>query len=77
MIIDLSQVDELVSSWLGELVLCRERVRKQEGTIKIVARGKVQELFVASGLNLVFPLYDDPDDALDSFDPECATAGVP
>lgn len=77
LIVDLSRVRALASAWLGELVVCRERVRKQEGTIKVVARGPVKEVFVASALNRVFPLYDNADDALDSFDPECATAGVP
>ena len=77
LVADLSHVPDLDSSWLGALVTCRERTRRHGGTIKIVARGRCLDLFVASCLDRVFEVYRDQDEALDSFDPECATVGVP
>ena len=77
LILNLSRVKELGSAWLGELVACRERLRKHSGTIKIVAGAPVRDLFVASGLDALFEIHDDEEAALDSFAPESATAGVP
>ncbi|MHC4429815.1 MAG: STAS domain-containing protein, partial [Planctomycetota bacterium] len=74
---DLSQVVKLDSSWLGELVACRERVRKHGGTLKVIARGRCRDLFVTSGLDRLFEIYTDEEAALDRFLPECSTAGVP
>jgi anti-anti-sigma factor len=77
LVLDLSRVNDLDSAWLGELVACRERLRKHSGTIKIVARTGLRDLFVASGLDRLFEIYGDEDTALDGFAPESATAGVP
>jgi len=77
LVADLSHVPDLDSTWLGALVACRERTRRHGGTIKIVAQGRCRDLFAASCLDRVFEVYRDQDEALDSFDPECATAGVP
>lgn len=77
LVLNLARVSGLDSAWLGELVACRERLRKHSGTIKLVAGRPLRDLFVASGLDGLFEIHDDEDAALDSFDPESATAGVP
>lgn len=77
LVLDLSRVNDLDSAWLGELVACRERVRKHDGVIKIVANHGPRDLLVASGLDRLFEIYHDEEQALDSFSPESETAGVP
>ena len=77
LVLDLSRVSDLDSAWLGELVACRERVRKHHGVIKIVAVQGPRDLLVASGLDRLFEIYPDEEQALDSFSPESETAGVP
>jgi anti-anti-sigma factor len=77
LILDLSRLTDLDSAWLGELVACRERVRKHDGVIKLVAHDRPRDLLVASGLDRLFEVYHDEEQALDSFDPESETAGVP
>jgi anti-anti-sigma factor len=77
LVLNLSRVKRLDSAWLGELVACRERLRKHSGTIKIVAGEPLRELFVVSGLDRLFEIHGDEEAALDSFAPESATAGVP
>jgi anti-anti-sigma factor len=77
LVLDLSRVSGLDSAWLGELVACRERVRKHDGVIKIVANHDPRDLLVASGLDRLFEIYHDEEQALDSFSPESETAGVP
>jgi anti-anti-sigma factor len=77
LVLDLSRVSDLDSAWLGELVACRERVRKHDGVIKIVAVRGPRDLLVASGLDRLFEIYPDEEQALDSFSPESETAGVP
>jgi len=77
LVLNLSQVAALDSAWLGELVACRERVRKHDGVIKLVASRRPRDLLVASGLDRLFEIYRDEEQALDSFMPESETAGVP
>jgi anti-anti-sigma factor len=77
LVLNLTNVPDLDSTWLGELVASRERVRRHDGVIKIVARSGPRDLLVASGLDRLFEIYHDEELALDSFDPESETAGVP
>lgn len=77
LVLNLMDVPDLDSTWLGELVASRERVRKHHGVIKIVAHHGPRDILVASGLDRLFEIYHDEELALDSFDPESETAGVP
>jgi anti-anti-sigma factor len=77
LVADLSQTVDLDSAWIGELVACRERLRKHDGTLKIVACGRCRDLFVAACLDRLFEIYPSEEDAIDGFTPESATAGVP
>ena len=76
-IVNLTQEPTLDSEWLGELVACRERVRRHQGIIKLVLTPKQYSLVVASRLDSLFETYQDEDDALDSFAPWYTTAGIP
>ena len=77
LVLDLGRVPDLDSAWIGELVACRERVRKHDGVIKIVANDRPRDVLVCSGLDRLFEIYHDEEQALDSFSPESETAGVP
>jgi anti-anti-sigma factor len=77
LVLNLADVPDVDSTWLGELVACRERVRKHDGVIKIVANHGPRDLLVVSGLDRLFEIYHDEEQALDSFSPESETAGVP
>jgi len=76
-IIDLGGVDRVGSAFLGELVAGRERVRKQDGTMKLVASARVRDQLVLAWLDRLFEIYRDEEEALDSFVGESATAGIP
>jgi len=76
-VLDLSQVDGVDSCFLGELVADRERVRKHDGVIKLVLTEKLRDYFLLTGLDRLFEIYPDDEEALDSFVGENATAGIP
>lgn len=77
LVFDLSGLNGLDSACLGELVACKERLRKHGGSLKIVATGECRDLFAVSELDRVLEIHDDEEQALDSFLPADATAGVP
>jgi len=76
-ILNITRGPVLDSGFLGELVACRERVRKRHGVIKLVLTRGQRDLIVASRLDALFETFQDEDDALDSFLAENTTAGIP
>jgi anti-anti-sigma factor len=77
LIVNLTEAPELDSTALGALVTVREQVRRSGGLIKLVLTLQQQDLFLASDLDCLFETYPDEDSALDSFDAETETAGIP
>ena len=76
-ILNMTERHSLDSEWIGELVACRERVRKHEGIIKLVLTPAQYSLVVASRLDSLFETFRDEEDALESFAPWTTTAGIP
>ena len=76
-VLDMTGVDRVDSTFLGELVAGRERVRKHDGVIKLVLTGKLRDFFLLTRLDQLFEIFRDEEEALDSFVCENATAGIP
>lgn len=70
-ILNLRQVDHIDSSGLGELVALSDALGRDTGRVKLVNLNKKQvELLVITKLTTVFELYDDEQDAVNSFFPD-------
>jgi anti-sigma B factor antagonist len=69
-ILDLQHVDYIDSSGLGALVMSFSGLRKKEGTLKLLnlTRRNV-ELLVLTKLETVFEVFDDEQNAVNSFFP--------
>jgi anti-sigma B factor antagonist len=69
-ILDLAHVDYIDSSGLGALVMSFSALRKKEGTLKLLnlTRRNV-ELLVLTKLETVFEVFDDEQNAVNSFFP--------
>lgn len=67
----------LDSALLGEVVACRERVRRRGGVTTLVLTSEQTDLLMAGGLDSLFEVFPDEDAALDSFAANSATAGIP
>lgn len=76
-VVNLSGLTQMDSASLGELVACREHVRKRSGVMKLVLTGRPYDLFMTTRLDYLFEIYTDEQQALASFDPETMTAGIP
>jgi anti-anti-sigma factor len=76
-ILDLSGVNRVDSAFLGELVAGRERARKHDGVMKLVMQGELRDYFLLTRMDLLFEIFDDEEEALDSFVGENTTAGIP
>ena len=65
-LVDLSAVDEVDSTGLGELVAYLQLFSKQGRSLAVVKpTDKIRRLFEFTNLNTVLPIYDDMDDAID------------
>jgi anti-anti-sigma factor len=68
LILDLSQVDRLTSLMVARLIGLAKRARAAGGRIAVCGvRPKVREVFDLLQLPRVFPIYDDQQEALESF----------
>lgn len=70
-ILNLAEVDYIDSSGLGALVMSFSALRKREGTMKLLnlTRRNV-ELLVLTKLETVFEVFDDEQNAVNSFFPD-------
>jgi len=67
-VLDLSKVDFADSSYLGALVSVLKRLTAVKGDIKILGlRPPVRAMFEFTRLYKVFEIYDNKDDAINSF----------
>lgn len=76
-ILNLTRGPAMDRAWIEELVRCRERVRKHDGAIKLVLTRQQCEVAAAGELHSLFGIFRDEEEALDSFVPWYATAGIP
>ena len=69
-ILNMAEVDYVDSTGLGALVMLATRLRKENGTIKLlnVNRRNI-ELLVMTKLSTIFELFDDEQEAVNSFFP--------
>jgi len=76
-ILDLSAIERLGGELLGELLAARQRVRSAGGILKLVASRSCRTLLSEAGFDSLGELYDRRDTAVESFEPETMTAGIP
>ena len=76
-VLNLTRALVLDSALLGEVVACRERIRKRGGVTTLLLTSEQADLLMAGGLDALFEIFLDEDVALDSFAATSATAGIP
>lgn len=70
-ILNLADVDYIDSTGLGSLVICFTRVQKAGGELKLLNLNRRNiELLVLTKLTTVFELFNDEQDAVNSFFPD-------
>jgi len=70
-VINLADVDYIDSTGLGSLVVCFTRVRKAGGELKLLNLNRRNiELLVLTKLTTVFEVFNDEQDAVNSFFPD-------
>ncbi|HFB98179.1 MAG TPA: anti-sigma factor antagonist [Bryobacterales bacterium] len=70
LILDLAGVDYIDSTGLGTLVVCYTRVKRAGGALKLLNLNRREiQLLVLTKLTTVFELFDDEQDAVNSFFP--------
>jgi len=70
-VIDLSNVEYIDSTGLGILVICFTSLKKQGGALKLVNPNKRNvELLLLTKLHTVFEVFNDVQDAVNSFFPD-------
>jgi anti-sigma B factor antagonist len=71
LVLNLAQVDFIDSTGLGALVMCSTSMRKAGGTVKLLnlTRRNI-ELLVMTKLATVFEIFNDEQDAVNSFFPD-------
>jgi anti-sigma B factor antagonist len=71
LVLNLAQVDFIDSTGLGALVMCSTSMRKAGGTVKLLnlTRRNI-ELLVMTKLATVFEIFNDEQDAVNSFYPD-------
>jgi anti-sigma B factor antagonist len=70
-VLNLQDVDYIDSTGLGALVICSTSLRRQGGTIKLLNLNRRNiELLVMTKLATVFEIFNDEQDAVNSFFPD-------
>ena len=70
-VVDLSAVDYIDSTGLGVLVICFTSLKKQGGALKLVNPNKRNiELLLLTKLHTVFEVFNEVQDAVNSFFPD-------
>jgi anti-sigma B factor antagonist len=70
LILNLAEVDFIDSTGLGALVVCASATKRDGGTVKLLNLNKRNiELLVITRLTTMFELFDDEQDAVNSFFP--------
>ena len=70
-ILNLKEVDYIDSTGLGTLVICFTSLQKAGGALKLVNLNKRNlELLVLTKLSMVFEIFNDEQDAINSFFPD-------
>ncbi len=68
LLIDLSEVDLVESSFLGAIVYAYKEMMQRKGTIKVlVTNAVVYDRFILTQLDKLFQIFNDRDEALKSF----------
>lgn len=71
LVLDLEGVDFIDSTGLGALVICATSLRKAGGNVKLLRLNRRNiELLVMTKLATVFEIFNDEQDAIDSFYPD-------
>jgi anti-anti-sigma regulatory factor len=76
-VLDLSDVGEIDLGLVAELLACRQAVRDAGGVLNLVLSPADRHAFCEAGLDRQFEMYDDEDEAIESFAPETMTYGIP
>jgi len=76
-IVDLSGIERVGGDLLGELLAARERVRTAGGILKLVVTQACRTLLCEAGFGGLGELYERREKAVESFEPETMTAGIP
>jgi len=70
-VVDLSSVEYIDSTGLGVLVICFTSLKRQGGALKLVNPNKRNvELLLLTKLHTVFEVFNEPQDAVNSFFPD-------
>ena len=70
-VLNMAGVDYIDSTGLGSLVICFTRLQKAGGTLKLLNLNRRHiELLVLTKLTTVFEVFDDEQDAVNSFFPD-------
>ena len=70
-VLDLSGVDYIDSTGLGALVMCATSLRRNHGNLKLLNPNRRNiELLVMTKLETVFEIFNDEQDAVNSFFPD-------
>jgi anti-sigma B factor antagonist len=71
LILNLAEVDFIDSTGLGAMVVCASSIRKAGGKVKLLNLNKRNiELLVITRLTTMFEIFDDEQDAVNSFFPD-------
>jgi len=75
-VLDLTDVARLDGVFVDETLACGEIIVRSHGLLKLVVRPEQRSLF-AAGSRRRLEMYDVEDDAIESFDAETMTLGIP
>ena len=75
-VLDLSELDTVDGVFVDATLSCHERIVEADGLLKLVVRPDQRKLFAVEGRAPV-EMFDVEDEAIDSFDAETMTYGIP